>query len=90
MENISDKHNMRWFCVKHLHDVIFSLRGEDLVHKSSLTPPRFIDIPVEIQESERPCTYVRGVDFASLFTILRLNFGTVSMVSYFFCKKYCF
>ena len=33
-------------CVKHLHDRIFSLRGEICFHKSSLNPPHFIEVPV--------------------------------------------
>ena len=37
-------------CRKHLHHRIISLRGEDCAHKTSLTPPLFIEVPVPIQE----------------------------------------
>jgi hypothetical protein len=38
-------------CRKHVHHRIISLRGEDCAHKTSLTPPLFIEVPVPIQES---------------------------------------
>ena len=43
---------------KLLHDCIISLRGEVWVHKTSLTPPLFIEVPVPSQESERSCICV--------------------------------
>ena len=33
-------------CGRHLHDSIISLRGEGWTHKTSLTPPHFIEVPV--------------------------------------------
>ena len=36
-------------------------------HKTSLTPPRFIEVPVIRQESERSCTCVLGVLVMPLF-----------------------
>ena len=38
-------------CEKHLHDSIISLRGKVWAHTTSLTPPRFIEVPVPSQES---------------------------------------
>ena len=40
-----------------------------MVHKTSLTPPLFIGVPVTSQEGERAymCVCVEGVDFASVF-----------------------
>ena len=49
---------------------VISLRGEVLVRKTSLTPSFvFINVPVPIQESERSCTCVRGINFAYDLTI---------------------
>jgi hypothetical protein len=39
--------------VKHLHDQIISLRDQIWAHRTSLTPPLFIEVPVPSQESER-------------------------------------
>ena len=36
-------------------------------HKTSFTPPRFVEVPVLKQESERSCICVRGIDFASFY-----------------------
>ena len=41
--------------VKHLNDHIISLRGEVCAHKTSLTPPLLIEVPVPSQEGERSC-----------------------------------
>jgi hypothetical protein len=38
-----------------------SLSGEVWVHKTSLTPPLFIEVPVLSQECEWPCICVLGV-----------------------------
>ena len=35
--------------------------------KTILTPPLFIEVIVPRQKSERSCTDVRGIDFASIF-----------------------
>ena len=51
-------------------------------HDTSLAPPLFIEMPVvQIQESERSCICVRGIDFVS--TSFLLDFGTVSTEWYF-------
>jgi len=41
-----------------IHNHIISLRGENMTHDSSLTPPLFIDMPVPSQESEQWAHYV--------------------------------
>ena len=69
-----------------------SLSGEVWVHKTSLTPPLFIEVPVLSQECEWPCICVLGVmymcvrsnDFASDSTIFILDFRTVRIVLYLF------
>ena len=38
---------------KHLQDQIISLRDQIWAHRTSLTPPLFIEVPVPSQESER-------------------------------------
>jgi hypothetical protein len=38
-------------CGKNLHDRIISLRGEVWVHKTNLTPPLLIEVPVPSQEN---------------------------------------
>jgi hypothetical protein len=45
--------NILLACRKHLHDCIISLRGEVWAHKTNLTLPLFIEVPVPRQESER-------------------------------------
>jgi len=50
-----------------LHGRIISLRGDIWAHITSLTPPRFIEVPVLIQKSERVTFSVLGVSvFSSL------------------------
>jgi hypothetical protein len=62
-------------CGKHLHDCTISLRVEVTCrgHKTSLTLPLFIEVPVSSQGSERSCTCmcVRGVhvNFVCCFDI---------------------
>jgi hypothetical protein len=51
----------------HLHGLIISLRGEVRAHKTSLTPPLFIEVSVPSQKSERSCICAKGNDFASLW-----------------------
>ena len=41
------------------HDSIISLREEVCDHTTNLTPPLFIDVPVQSQESERSCIFVQ-------------------------------
>ena len=45
--------------------VIISLRGPVWAHKTSLTPSRFIEVPVPSQESARSYLCVRDIDFVS-------------------------
>jgi len=73
-------------CGKHLHDHIISLRGEVWANTTSLTPPSFIEVPVPSQESERSYMYicVLGLSILPLSMIIRLDFGTVPTVWYFF------
>ena len=61
-------------CGKHLHDRILALQGEVWVHKTSLKPSLFIEVPILSQESERLCIYVLrvsrlpvSVEFKTLF-----------------------
>lgn len=53
-------------CGEHLHESIISLRGVVWNHKTSLSPPHFIEVPVPVptQESEWPCVGV--IDFVSV------------------------
>jgi hypothetical protein len=44
-----------------------SFRGEVWVHKTILTPPLFVEVPLPNQESERSCICVLGVSNVSLF-----------------------
>ena len=44
---------------------IISLIGQIWAHKTSLTPSRFIEVPVPSQESSRSYLCVRDIDFAS-------------------------
>ena len=60
---------------KHLHDRIISLSGEVWAHKTSLTPPLFIGVPVASQESKRVCICMLGVWMLSLFTILIFDYN---------------
>ena len=58
-------------------------RGEVWAHKTSLTLPLFIDVPVQNQESERSCIlYVKGVSILPLSIILIFDFGIVPIVCY--------
>jgi hypothetical protein len=73
-------------CRKRLHDHIISLKRKVWAHKTSLTLPLFIEVPVPNQESERSWMYVRGcnrIDFASLYYFDNLfDFGIVPTVWY--------
>ena len=48
-------------CGKHLYVCIISLKGDIWAHKTSLTPPFFIEAPAPSQESKRWCIDVFGV-----------------------------
>ena len=59
-----------------------------MVHKTSLTPPPFIGVPVTSQEGERAymCVCVEGVDFASVF----LHFFCWIVELFRQCGFFCF
>jgi hypothetical protein len=42
-------------CGKYLHDLIALVRGEVLAHITTLIPTYVIEVPVAIQEIQRPC-----------------------------------
>ena len=74
-------------CGKHLHDRIISLRGEIWTgevwaHKTNLTLPHFIEVPV-LQESQRSYICVPRLSVLVLSTILIFDFGIVPIVWYF-------
>jgi hypothetical protein len=52
-----------YVCVKHLHNLIISLRRQVWAHKNSLTLPLLIEVPVPSQESKQSCICVRGINF---------------------------
>jgi len=56
-----------WFSLygTHLHDHITSLRGEVCAHRSSLTPPFFVEVPDPGQASEQSCICVVGYQFGT-------------------------
>jgi len=47
------------------------------VHKTSLTPPLFIEVPVPSHTSAQSCICVLGVSIFFSFYVFRLDFGTV-------------
>ena len=55
----------------HLYDCIISLMGDIWAHKASLSPPRFIEVPVSSQENEG-IMYLWDwyIDFASFLRFL--------------------
>ena len=62
---------MLFTCGKHLPDHIISRRRVFWAHKTSVTPPYFIEVSVPSQESEHVVMYlcVTGINVASLCTI---------------------
>ena len=56
-------------CGKHLHDSIILLRGEVWTHKTSLSSPLFIGVPVPRKGSEWSCICVLMVSFASFYVV---------------------
>jgi len=44
-------------------------------HKTSLTPPLFIEVPVPSQKNERSCICVLGISIFPFSTILTFDFG---------------
>ena len=55
-------------CEKHLLDCIISLRGKVLVHRTSLTPPLFIEVMY---------ICVRSINFITVSMIVLYDFGIV-------------
>jgi hypothetical protein len=53
-------------------------------HKTSLTPPLFIEVSVSSHETEQSCICVLGVSIFSLSTIFLLYVGIVPTVWYIF------
>ena len=66
---------------KHFHDRIISLILEVWVHKTGLTPPLFIEVPVPSQESELSGSCVLGV---SIFYDFNIRFKNCSDCVVFF------
>jgi hypothetical protein len=71
-------------CGNHFHDYIISLRQEVWAHKTSLTLPLFIEVPVLIQEPEQSCNCVLRVSIWPLSTILIFDFRINPTLLYFF------
>ena len=61
---------------------VFFIKQVGLAYKTRLTLPSFIQVPVPRQD--RKLSYVRGIDFASVSMVFRLDFGIVLTVWYFF------
>jgi selenocysteine lyase/cysteine desulfurase len=55
-------------CGKHLHDRIFSLKGEVGTHKTSLAP-LFIEVPSPNKKSERSCVYILEITILPFYDI---------------------
>ena len=70
-------------CRNHFHDRITSLREEVKVHKTSLTPPLFIEVLVPSQGCELSCMFLLRVSILPLSKILIFYFGIVPTVWYF-------
>jgi hypothetical protein len=51
-----------------LHDSIILLKGEIYAHQASLTPPLFIEMRVQIQESEWSYVCVWAIGVASFYS----------------------
>jgi hypothetical protein len=62
---------------QHLHDRIISPSGETWVHKTSLTPPIFIEVHITSPESRKSCICVLRVSVLPLSTISLVLCGNV-------------
>ena len=51
--------------------LFISLRGKVFAHET-IIPPLFIEVPDQIQESERPCKYASGIFIRFFYCILEL------------------
>ena len=60
-----------------------SLRREVWAHKTSLTPPLFIEVPVPSRESDQSCICVLGVWILPLYASFLLNSKTAQTVILF-------
>ena len=77
---------------KQLHDRTISLRGEVWDHKTILTSPLYIEVPVPRQESQRSYIFIRGMtvsilslnDFDVWFWNCSDIVGFVPILSYYF------
>lgn len=53
---------------KHFYDRIIAQTGEAWGHKTRLTPPLVIEVPLPCQQSERSCIFgFGGTEFASFY-----------------------
>ena len=64
---------------------IISLRGQVCAHNTSLTPSRFIEVPVPGKESARSYLCVRDLDFASFHDFVPIFWNYFNGVVF-----YCF
>ena len=58
---------MKWIEILDKIFIIINIRVDVCSHKTSLTPPLFIEVSVQTQESERPCLCVLWVSILPLF-----------------------
>ena len=75
---------------QHLHDRIISPSGETWVHKTSLTPPLFIEVHITSPESRKSCICVLRVSCLPLSTISLVLFGNVPTMWCFFGFQFIF
>jgi hypothetical protein len=74
-------------CVQSI-DTCMTLRGDVWAHKTSLTWPCVIEVPVLRQECEQSCSCGFGYRFYFVATISRLDFETVPTIQYFMFWQY--
>lgn len=67
-------------CREHVYDQIISLRGETWVHKTTLKPPLFIEVPVPTRKMSGLVFCVLGVLLLPLSIVLLLDFRAVPIV----------
>ena len=75
---------------KYYHKILQFLKSA-WDHETSLAPPIFIKVPVSSKESERSYSiymHARGIDFVSISTIIRLEFGIVPTMFQFYLFYY--
>jgi len=65
----------------YLHDRIISIIGNIWAYKTSTFTSVFIAVPVLSLESEQSSMCAKGIDFASVSTILQLHF-TITFYNY--------